>query len=178
MAKNDGNGKVRLMFQDEASFGRISKIKDCWCPKEIRPCVPCHYVREYRYAFGAVEPMTGESFFTLREKCNTISMNDFLQKLSDKFSNDKIILVCDGAGWHKSKDLAIPDNIKIMHIPPYTPEMNPIEQIWKEIRKIGFRNEFFPTLKKVLERLLECFDSLTFDVVKSITGRDWILQAF
>ena len=52
---------------------------------------------------------------------------------------DKIILVCDGAAWHKSGSLRIPENIELVFIPPYTPEMNPIEQIWKEIRKRGFK---------------------------------------
>ena len=52
-----------------------------------------------------------------------------------------IMLCCDGAAWHKSKTLQVPENIVLFYIPPYTPEMNPIEQIWKELRKIGFRNE-------------------------------------
>jgi len=47
------------MFQDEAGFGRINKPKNCWCKKGIRPSVPCHHIREYRYVYGAVEPKTG-----------------------------------------------------------------------------------------------------------------------
>lgn len=53
--------KNRLMFQDEAGFGRINKPKYCWCEKGIRPSVPCHHIREYRYAYGAVEPLTGSA---------------------------------------------------------------------------------------------------------------------
>lgn len=52
------------MFQDEAGFGRINKPKYCWCEKGIRPSVPCHHIREYRYTYGAVEPVTGNSFFS------------------------------------------------------------------------------------------------------------------
>ncbi len=87
-------------------------------------------------------------------------------------------MVCDGAVWHKAKQLQVPDNIKILHIPPYTPEMNPIEQIWKEIRKIGFHNEAFQTLDKVVERLCCSIRSISSDTIKSITGRDWILSIF
>ncbi len=87
-------------------------------------------------------------------------------------------MVCDGAVWHKAKQLQVPDNIKILHIPPYTPEMNPIEQIWKEIRKIGFHNEAFQTLDKVVERLCCSIRSISNDTIKSITGRDWILSIF
>lgn len=53
------------MFQDEAGFGRINKPKYCWCEKGIRPSVPCHHIREYRYVYGAVEPLTGESCFVV-----------------------------------------------------------------------------------------------------------------
>ena len=74
--------------------------------------------------------------------------------------------------------IIIPDNVRILHIPPYTPEMNPIEQIWKELRKVGFRNEFFQSLDKVVDRLCDTINSLKMDTVKSITGRDWIVSMF
>jgi len=169
-------GTVRLMFQDEAGFGRINKPKYCWCFPGLRPDVPCHHIREYRYAYGAVEPLTGESFFLVLPYSNTICMNLFLQELSKTYPDDTILLVCDGAAWHKSKALVIPDNIRLLFIPPATPEMNPIEQIWKELRKRGFRNEIFQSLDKVIDRLCDTICSLSHDVVKSITGRDWVLQ--
>ena len=110
--------RIRLMFQDEAGFGRINKHKYCWCSKGIRPSVPCHHIREYRYTYGAVEPMTGESFFMIMPYCNTECMNVFLNELSKQFPNDEILLVCDGAAWHKSKTMAIPKNISLLSIPP------------------------------------------------------------
>lgn len=175
---NFTTGKVKLMFGDEAGFGRINKPKYCWCFKGFRPDVPCHHIREYRYAYGAVEPLTGDSFFLVMPYCNTDCMNVFLEKLSSEYSQDFIILVCDGATWHKANALIIPSNILLLYIPPATPEMNPIEQIWKEIRLRGFRNEVFQTLDKVIERLCETICSLSHDTIKSITGRDWILSCF
>ena len=164
------------MFQDEAGFGRINKPKYCWCEKGTRPSVPCHHIREFRYAYGAVEPLTGESCFVVMPYCNTDCMNLFLKELSNTFPRDKIILVCDGAAWHKSGSLKIPENIELIFIPPYTPEMNPIEQIRKEIRKIGFKNEVFQTLQKVVDRLCDTICSLSKETIKSITGRDWIMS--
>ena len=70
-------------------------------------------------------------------------MNIFLEELSKQYPDDLILLCCDGAAWHKSNKLHIPENIELFYIPPYTPEMNPIEQIWKELRITGFRNEVF-----------------------------------
>ena len=138
--------------------------------------MPCHHIREYRYVYGAVEPLTGESCFVVMPYCNTESMNMFLEELSNTFPRDKIILVCDGAAWHKSGSLRIPENIELVFIPPYTPEMNPIEQIWKEIRKRGFKNEVFKSLQKVVDRLCDTICSLSNETIKSITGRDWILS--
>lgn len=172
------NQTVRVMFQDEAGFGRINKPKRCWCRKGVRPSVPCHHIREYRYAYGAVEPLTGDSFFLVMPYCNTNCMNAFLRELSKAYANDQILLICDGARWHKSKGLEIPDNIHLAFIPPYTPEMNPIEQIWKEIRKRGFRNEIFDTLAKVVDRLCDVIKNLPDAVIRSITGRQWVLSMF
>lgn len=163
------------MFQDEAGFGRINKPRYCWCRKGIRPSVPCHHIREYRYAYGAVEPQTGESFFLVSPSCDTDCMNIFLWKLSEAFPNDMILLVTDGAAWHKSKALEIPKNIKITYLPPYTPEMNPTEQIWAWLRLHGFRNEVFLTLDKVVDRLCSTICSLSSDTVRSITSRSWIM---
>ena len=174
----NARGKVRLMFQDEAGFGRINKPKYCWCRKGYRPNVPCHHIREYRYAYGAVEPMTGDSFFLIMPYCNTVCMNIFLQKLSQKYPDDEILLVCDGAAWHKANALVIPANIHLAFIPPATPEMNPIEQIWKELRKIGFRNEVFHSLADVVDRLCETIRKLTKHTIQSITAREWIRSCF
>jgi len=164
------------MFCDEAGFGRINKPRYCWCRKGVRPSVPCHHIREYRYAYGAVEPLTGENFFLVLPYCNTICMNIFLRELSTRYPNDYILLVADGASWHKSKELKLPQNIEILPLPPYTPEMNPIEQIWAWIRLHGFRNEIFHTLENVVDRLCETIRSLTSDIVKSITFRNWIIS--
>jgi putative transposase len=105
-------------------------------------------------------------------------MNVFLRELSHTYPDDQLIVACDGAGWHKAKALEIPPNILLFFIPPATPEMNPIEQIWKEIRKRGFRNELFQSLDKVIARLCETICSLSHDTIQSITGRDWILSSF
>ena len=83
-------------------------------------------------------------------------------------------------GFHTQyiNKLHIPENIELFYIPPYTPEMNPIEQIWKELRITGFRNEVFATLEKVVDRLCDTICTLTSDTIKSITRRSWIINCF
>jgi putative transposase len=90
------------MFSDEAGFGRINKPKRSWCPKKVRPSVPCHHIREYRYVYGAVEPLTGESYFLVMPQCNTANMNVYLRELSKAYPDDIIILYMDNASWHRS----------------------------------------------------------------------------
>ena len=172
------NKKVRLFFQDEAGFRRINKPKYCWCGDGIRPEVLCHHIREYRYTYGAVEPITGEGFFLVMPYCNTVCMNVFMEELSKEYLDDYILMVCDGSSWHRSSAMIIPDNITLLNIPPYTPEMNPIEQIWREIRTQGFRNEVFQTLEKVVDRLCVTINNLSAKTISSITLRDWIFKIF
>lgn len=102
-------------------------------------------------------------------------MNEFLKRLSREFKEDYLILIMDNAVWHKSKTLNIPENIELMFIPLYIPELNPIEQIWKEIQEKGFANEVFPTLEHVIDRLCEIINNLTNDMVKSICKREWLI---
>ena len=164
------------MFSDESLFGRITNIRSCWCPYGVRPNVSSLKIREYVYAFGAVDPINGDSSFIIAGGCNTTWTNLFLDKLSKQFLNDYILLCQDSASWHKSKNLVIPHNIELFFIPPATPEMNPIEQIWNEIKQKDFDNRSFNTLDKVVDQLCVSTNSLDKKTIKSITGRDWILS--
>ena len=128
--------------------------------------------------YGAIEPLTGEGHFLIMSSCDSECMNVFLRTLSKAYPNDTILLCCDGAAWHKSAKLEIPDNIRLFFIPPYTPEMNPIEQIWTEIRLRGFRNQVFPSLNKVVDRLSETIRNLSAETIRSISGRQWIVGCF
>ena len=79
------------MFQDEAGFGRINTPKYCWTGGK-RPSVPCHHIREYRYVFGAVDPISGDDCFLVAPQCNTVCMNVFLDTLSKQYQNDEILI--------------------------------------------------------------------------------------
>jgi transposase len=162
------------MFGDEAGFGRISNPAACWAPPKNRPIVPSQRVRQYKTVYGAVSPLDGENLFLVLDKSNTENMNVFLKALADKFPNDLILLCVDNASWHKSKDLIVPFNIRFFYIPPRTPEMNPIETIWREIRKRGFKNKVFPSIKSVIEKFWEVVNSLEKTTIKNITLRNWI----
>ena len=167
------------MFQDEAGFGRINKPKRCWCRKGIRPTVPCHHIREYRYLYGAVSPLDGEMFSLVMPYANTDCMNVFMSELSKAYPDDYILLLLDNAAWHHSSIMIVPDNIELCPLLAYTPELNPIEMIWDEVREKGFCNEIFKCLEAVLDRLCATVKELAEDAqrVASITHREWLINA-
>ena len=167
------------MFQDEAGFGRINKPKRCWCRMGIRPTVPCHHIREYRYLYGAVSPLDGELFSLVMPYANTDCMNVFLDELSGAYPDDHILLLLDNAAWHCSSTMVVPGNIELYPLLPYTPELNPIEMIWDEVREKGFRNEIFRSLDAVIDRLCLTVKDLAEDNrrVASITHRKWLIDA-
>jgi putative transposase len=128
--------------------------------------------------FGASDPINGDFFSIIAPKRDTDWMNLFLSELSKAYPNDYILLPCDQASWHKSHALKVPDNVELFYIPPRTPEMNPQEQVWKEIRKRGFKNTMFKTLDKVMDKLCDILPNIENDTIKSITGRNWIMSMY
>ena len=170
---------VKLMFQDEAGFGRISDPSNCWAPPKTRPTVPSQRVREYKTVYGAVSPIDGDSFFMVLDKSNTENMSLFMSELSKRFPNDLILLVMDGASWHKADALKSHTNIWRFFIPPRTPEMNPIEIVWREIRKLGFKNKAFNSIAEVVQKFNEVVEfHITNEAIQSLTFWSWVEEAY
>ena len=144
--KNEDQLPLRLMFQDEARFGRISDPRSCWAPAPHRPVVNLALVREFRYEYAAVSPWDGALDFMTAEKMNTENMSLFLEQVSKAHQDQFIVIVVDGASSHRSKELEIPKNMSFVRLPPYSPELNPAEQIWNTIRREHFANRVFDTL--------------------------------
>lgn len=81
-------------------------------------------------------------------------MARFLAKTVEIFPGDRILMVVDGAGWHRAKKLKIPDTIRLIFLPPYCPDLNPVERFWAELRRKYFANLYFATLKAVEVQLI------------------------
>ncbi|MCS6266249.1 MAG: transposase [Vampirovibrio sp.] len=99
---------VRLFFQDEARFGKICQVRKVWLPKGERSVVEAQHIRQYLYAYSTMEPKTGESVSLILPYADTDWMNVFLRELSERYPADEIVLVLDGAGWHRSGGLVVP----------------------------------------------------------------------
>jgi DDE superfamily endonuclease len=170
---------IKLFFQDESRFGRISQAIACWSPKGKRPIVPSQIIREYTYAYTAICPQDGENVSLILPSMATPCLNLHLAELSKRYPNNHIVLVWDGAGSHRSDTLEIPDNMTLIQLPPYSPELNPVENFWKVLKATGFYNRTFHSLTEVedlLENRLKQFGDNP-QTVQSIVAYDWIISA-
>jgi transposase len=169
---------IRLMFQDEARFGRINDPRRCWAPKGCRPEVGMQIVREYTYAFGAASPHDGVLDTLVLPVVTAETMSIFLAEVARRHPEEFILMFLDGAGWHRANNLVIPENMKLETLPPYSPQLNPMEHIWDEVREKWFTNEVFESLDGVEDRLVEALAALENDqeLVASTTGFDWIIN--
>lgn len=147
------NKPVVVFFEDEGRFGRISREMYCWVKKDIIPSVARQMIREYVYAYNAIAPQTGDCFSIIAPCCNTEAMNCFLSELASQYTNYRIVLLLDKAGWHISKNVRVADNLLLLHLPPYSPELNPVELLWREIRRKYFHNKIFNSLDDVEQTL-------------------------
>jgi DDE superfamily endonuclease len=151
------------MGQDEGRFGRISRPKRCWAPPGIRPQVPSQVVRESVYIFAAVAPGAGLMTSLVLPSANTSMMNLFLEHVSQSFENYFIVMQVDQAGWHRSKELLVPANIRLIEQPAYSPEVNPVEHLWEELREKYLHNRLFSSLDLLVEVLCQGLNELTDD---------------
>jgi hypothetical protein len=120
-------------------------------------------VREAIYAFTAVAPAIGKICSLLLPSANTGTMNIFLEHVSQTFSGYFLVMQVDQAGWHQAKDLIIPENIRLIKQPSYSPELNPVEHIWDDIREKYFHNRIFTSLDSLTEKLCEALNTLSND---------------
>lgn len=165
------------MFQDEARFGRMVRIRRCWAQQQPdRPIVCNGYEREFLYVYGAVSPMQGELDWMITQQMNTQRMSEFLAKVSAAHLHEYIIMVVDGASSHVSKDLVVPENMHLLRLPPYAPELNPQEHVWDELREKEFPNRVYADMCSVRQQLEAGLPRLasSHQTLRSITAWPWI----
>lgn len=157
------NRPVLLMASDEGRFGRTGEVHLCWCPCGIRPTVAKQQVRQYIYAYAAVAPALGKMSCLILPYANTAMMNLFLAQVAADFAEYFIILQLDRAAWHRSKSLQIPENIRLLPQPPYSPEVMPVEHLWDDLREKHFDNRIFKSLDAVEMTLCKALREIDAD---------------
>jgi hypothetical protein len=160
------------MAQDEGRFGRISTPRRCWAPPGVRPQVPAAQVREYTYVYTAVAPALGLMTSLVLPRADTQMMNLFLEHVSTTFAEYFLLIQVDQAAWHRSKALIIPENVRLIYQPPYSPQLNPAEHIWEELREKYLPNRLFCSLDQLIEELCIGLNALSADQ-KGLQSMTW-----
>jgi Winged helix-turn helix/DDE superfamily endonuclease len=146
---------ILKMAQDEGRFGRISVPRRAWAPPGIRPHTPRQVVREYTYVYAALAPAEGKMTSLILPMADTAMMNLFLEHVATTFADYFIVMQVDQAGWHQANDLQVPENIRLIPQPAYSPQLNPTEHIREDLREKQFPNVACSSLDEVIDRLCE-----------------------
>jgi len=162
------------LFFDESRFGTHSKIGCGWFERNTRPTVKMKLGYKNFYLYSGVDTEDGSSFSLIMPSVNTKAMNVFLAELSKEYSSERIALIMDGAGWHKSNDLKVPENIKIFLLPPYSPELNPVERFWLYIKQRILSNKIYQTIDDLENALCEFINGISKEVIKSICTASYL----
>ncbi len=175
--KNKIDG-VNLYYQDESRFGLMTHMGRCLTAKGVKPIVNYQHAFKNTYLYGSFSPINGDSFVYEIEGTTSEIFYKYLLEFSKYKPRELKIIIIDNAGFHSLKKYDIPDNIKLIRIPPYTPELNPSEKIWQYIKQY-YKNKIFENLSNV-KRWLHHFirNNLNEEMIKSITHNDFYENTF
>ena len=164
------------MFQDEGRFGLLGTPRRCWSPCGLRPVVGARLQRKYIYAFSAVSPHDGAMDSLVLPWVSAQTMSMFLAEVAQRHASEFVLMVMDQAGWHIAGELSVPANMRLMFLPPYSPELNPAEHVWEAIREDCFANHVFRDLDHVEQALTTGLVALETNPLRtrSRTGFGWI----
>ena len=167
-AKTSEKNNIRIVFFDEGRFGLMSTVMRKWALKGSKCEVIVKQGYKNFYVYSSACPKTGESFSLFLPEVNTEMMNIYLDELSKYYAGKRIILIMDQAGWHKSNKLKVPKNIEIEELPPYSPELNPVERIWKWLKKKTIHNRIFANLEEIMDAVADEINQLTKEKIMTL----------
>lgn len=168
---------IEVWFQDEARVGQKGSIEYVWAPIGSRPPM----VRDNRHGsvhiFGAICPARRIGAAVIMPVVNTEAMNLHLKEIATQIADGAhALLVCDGAGWHQPGErLIVPENITLMRLPPYAPELNPMENVWDYLRGNKLSTGVWNGHDEILDACEQAWNFIANDPerIASIGTRTW-----
>ena len=144
--------RVEVWFADGARIGQKNSLTRVWAQTGSRPPAPKDLGFAAAYVFGALRPSQAKAAALIMPICNTLAMNHHLREISSQIATDgHALVILDGAGWHRSHGLVVPGNITLLALPPYSPELNPVERIWHYLRSHWLANSVFRSLADIMD---------------------------
>jgi transposase len=168
--------EIEIWSQDEAPIGQKNKITRRWAKRGTRPSATHDQHTVSTYIFGAVCPQQGKSAALVLPACNTEAMNLHLAEIAQVIKpGAHAVLLVDQAGWHMSTGLVVPANITIIALPPKSPELNPMENVWQFMRDNWLSNRIFKSYEDLLMHCCTAWNKLTDQPwrIMSIGLRAW-----
>jgi transposase len=160
----------------DARVGQQGTLTRVWARRGTRPRAPRDTRTQWAYIFGAVCPERGAAAGLVLPTVNTQAMNAHLAEISRSVApGAHAVLVLDGAGWHGSAALVVPDNLSLLTLPPYSPELNPVENVWHYLRANWLAISVFDSYDAILDACCTAWNRFANDpkTVTSITERSW-----
>ena len=156
--------RLRVYFQDESRFGQQGTTTNVWAKKGSRPSALRQTEYEYLWVLGAVCPETGHAEGLLSPQLNTKIINIFLQQFSQTIPAEEYgVMVWDGAGFHTSKQLKVPDHVTLVPLPAYSPELNPIENLWHYLKRHFWSNRAYQDYDALEEAAMAAWQRAVLD---------------
>ena len=148
-----------------------------WAPTGSRPPAIKQTQYDWLYVIGAVCPETGQTFGMLSPYMNTEIINVFLEQFSRPFAPDvHVVLIWDQAGFHTAGHLKVPPNITLMPLPPYSPELNPVENLWHYLRSNHWANREYPDYDALSDAACDAWQTvcLNAEIIRSVCHAPYI----
>lgn len=167
---------VEVWFTDEARVGQQGTITRVWARRGSRPRAWRDRRYEWAYLFGAICPERSIGAAIIMPEVNVEAMNEHFAIISQCVSAGAIaVLVLDGAGWHTSPRLKVPDNLVLLPLPPYSPELNPMENVWEFLRGNFVSNRVWDSYEAILDACQNAWNKLMQlpECIASVTRRAW-----
>jgi transposase len=168
---------IEIWFQDEARVGQKGGHAYIWALVGSRPLMVRDNRHDSAHLFGAICPARGVGAAVIMPTVNTEAMNEHLAEISAQVAPGvHAVLVLDGAGWHQTGGkLNVPDNITLLPLPPYAPELNPMENVWEYLRANKLCALVWDTYDAIINACRDAWNFLVDDPdrIRSIGIRKW-----
>lgn len=172
-----GCNSINLYFEDESRFGLLTILRRMITARGVKPVAPFLHRFDNLYLLGAFSPITGGSCLLEMPHCNSATFQVFINELSGKNPGEFKILILDNGAFHHAKSLVIPHNVAFIFLPPYSPELNPAEKMWRYF-KDRVSMIAYQSLDMLQQQLSDVTKQITCDLIKSICGNEFYKSTF
>lgn len=169
---------MKVMAFDEARFGLINWLRRRYCPKGFRPPRIVRRRYEWSWLYAAVEPKSGESFCSYMSHVDGECLQALLRELGEAYPEEHLVVVMDNAPSHRSGAIALPENMSLLKLPSYSPELNPVERWFLEFRR-SLSNRMFESVEALQQALTRVLQPSWAEpaLLKRLTGYSWWVEA-